>query len=182
LRAALLLFVGLAGLAAAAFAASPLQSLQVPPGFHVSICSDRVPNAREMALGTHDSGFVGSLREGKVHALTGMGNGHSCSGSAQPALRLGARVAALGIRLCAGRMLSEACHDAIFIAEHGSWNRSSKAGYRVVVVHVGKDGKVSGSRPFLASCPDGQETLGSLLVSDDDNGVIHRITCSQPAR
>ena len=72
LRAALLLSVGLAGLAGAAFAAAPLQSLKVPPGFHVSIYSDQVPNAREMALGTRDTVFVGSMGEGKVYALTGM--------------------------------------------------------------------------------------------------------------
>jgi glucose/arabinose dehydrogenase len=52
---------------------------------------------------------------------------------------------------------------------------------------VGKDGKVSGSQPFLTGFLDGQTTLGrpvdvqplrdgSLLVSDDDNGVIYRMT------
>lgn len=193
LRAALLLSVGLAALAAAVFAAPPLQSLQVPPGFQGSICSDRVPNACRLALGTHDTVFAGLLREGKVCALTGMGNGHACSGSAQPALRPGAHVASLGMRFHAGRMLPGACHDAIFIAEHGSWNRSSKAGYRVVMVHVGKEGKVSGSRPFLTGCLDGQTTRGrpadlqplregGPLVADDDDGMIHRITCPQPAR
>ena len=72
LRAALLLSAGLAGLAGSASAAAPLQSLKVPPGFHVSIFSDQVPNAREMTLGTRNTVFVGSMREGKVYALTGM--------------------------------------------------------------------------------------------------------------
>jgi glucose/arabinose dehydrogenase len=115
------------------------------------------------------------------------GKGHSCSEFAQPALRLGAHRASLGMRFYVGRMFPAAYHDAIFIAEHGSWNRSSKAGYRVVVVHVGEDGKATGSQPFLTGFLDGQKTLGrpadvqpmrdgSLLVSDDDNGVIYRVT------
>jgi glucose/arabinose dehydrogenase len=115
------------------------------------------------------------------------GKGHSCSEYAQPEFRLGAHVAALGMRFYVGRMFPASYRDAIFIAEHGSWNRSRKSGYRVTVVHVGKDGKATGSRPFLTGFLDGQKTLGrpadvqplrdgSLLVSDDDNGVIYRIT------
>ncbi len=84
-------------------------------------------------------------------------------------------------------MFPAAYHDAIFIAEHGSWNRSRKPGYRVLVVHERKNGKVGGSQPFLTGFLDGQKALGrpadvqplrdgSLLVSDDDNGVIYRIT------
>jgi len=357
--------VALAGVAPAARTAPPLQRLKVPPGFHVSIYSDQLPNAREMALGAHDTVFVGSMGEGKVYALTGMkngraehvyviakdlempvgvafhdgalyvsavsrileypdienhladppkpvvvtdklptkthhgwrfiafgpdgklyvpigapcnickpgpefakiirmnadgsdwqtvatgirnsvgldwqpgthtlwftnngrdlmgddvpddtlnrvgklgedfgypychagnvpdpefGKGHSCSEFAQPALRLGAHVASLGTRFYVGRMFPAAYRDAIFIAEHGSWNRSRKSGYRVVVAHVGKDGKVAGSAPFLTGFLDDQEVLGrpadvqpmrdgSLLVSDDDNGVIYRITYSGP--
>ena len=76
LRAALLLSAGLAGLAGAAFAAAPLQSLKVPPGFHVAIFSDQVPNAREMALGAHDTVFAGS-GEGSVYALAGMKGGRA---------------------------------------------------------------------------------------------------------
>ncbi|HVX05973.1 MAG TPA: PQQ-dependent sugar dehydrogenase [Rhodanobacteraceae bacterium] len=72
LRAAWLVSAGLASLAGATSAAPPLHNLKVPAGFHVSIYSDRVPDAREMALGTRDTVFVGSMREGKVYALTGM--------------------------------------------------------------------------------------------------------------
>lgn len=361
-RRAVLFAIGMAVVAMACHAAAPLASLKVPPGFHVAVYSDQVPNAREIALGTHDTVFVGSFREGKVYALTGMdaqgraehvyviaqnlempvgvafhegalyvsavskilkypdieqhladppkpvvvtdklpskthhgwkfiafgpdgklyvpvgapcnicdagpdyakilrmnpdgsdwqtiatgirnsvgfdwqpgshafwftnngrdlmgdnvpddtlnrvdrigenfgypychagnvpdpefGKGHSCSEFAQPALRLGAHVAALGMRFYVGQMFPASYHGAIFIAEHGSWNRSSKVGYRVVVVHVDKDGKVTGSEPFLTGFLAGQKTLGrpadvqplrdgSLLVSDDFNGVIYRIT------
>jgi glucose/arabinose dehydrogenase len=352
--------VALAAVSSVGLAAPPLQNLKVPPGFHVSIYSDQVPNAREIALGTRDTVFVGS-QKGDVYALTGMksgraehvyviardlempvgvafhdgalyvsavsrilkypdiekhladppkpvvvtdklptkthhgwkfiafgpdgklyvpigapcnicnpgpefakiirmnpdgsdwqtvatgirnsvgfdwqpgthtlwftnngrdlmgddvpddtlnrvarlgenfgypychagnvpdpefGKGHACGEFAQPALRLGAHVASLGMRFYVGQMFPATYHGAIFIAEHGSWNRSRKSGYRVVVVRVGKDGKVSGSEPFLTGFLDGQTTLGrpadvqpmrdgSLLVSDDDNGVIYRIT------
>jgi glucose/arabinose dehydrogenase len=359
---ALVLAVLLAGFSAVAAAAPPLSHLKVPPGFHVSIYSDQVPNAREMTLGTADTVFVGSMVEGKVYALTGrdangragqvyviakdlempvgvafhdgalyvsavskilkypdiearladppkpvvvtdklpskthhgwrfiafspdgklyvpigapcnicepgpeyakiirmnpdgsdwqtvatgirntvgfdwqpgthklwftnngrdlmgdnvpddtlnrvdkpgenfgypychagnvpdpeFGKGHSCGKFAQPALRLGAHVASLGMRFYVGQMFPASYRGAIFIAEHGSWNRSQKSGYRVVVVHVGKDGKVTASKPFLTGFLDGQKTLGrptdvqplrdgSLLVSDDENGVIYRIT------
>jgi glucose/arabinose dehydrogenase len=85
----------------------PLQSLEMPQGFHVSVC--RGPDARKIALGAH---------------------------GASP-----------GLRLYMGQMFPAAYHDAIFIARHGSWNRSSKAGYRGVVVHVGKDGRKTLDRP-----------------------------------
>ncbi len=358
--AAVLAAVTLAAGPSAGLAAPPLQSLKVPPGFHVSIYSDQVPNAREIALGTRDTVFVGS-QEGDVYALTGMedgraehvhviakdlempvgvafhdgalyvsavsrilkypdiekhladppqpvivtdklptkthhgwkfiafgpdgklyvpigapcnicnpgpdfakiirmnpdgsdwqtvatgirnsvgfdwqpgthtlwftnngrdlmgddvpddtlnrvgktgedfgypychagnvpdpefGKGRSCNEFAQPALRLGAHVAALGMRFYVGQMFPAAYHGAIFIAEHGSWNRSRKSGYRVVVARVGKDGKVSGAEPFLTGFLDGETALGrpadvqpmrdgSLLVSDDQNGAIYRIT------
>ena len=358
--AAALAAVALTAVPSAGLAAPPLQSLKVPAGFHVSLYSDQVPNARGMTLGTHDTVFVGSLK-GEVYALTGVkngraervyviakdlempvgvafhdgalyvsavsrilkypdiekhlanppkpvivtdklptkthhgwkfiafgpdgklyvpigapcnicnpgpdfakiirmnpdgsdwqtvatgirnsvgfdwqpgthrfwftnngrdlmgddvpddtlnlvgklgenfgypychagnvpdpefGKGHACSEFAQPALRLGAHVAALGMRFYVGRMFPAAYRDAMFIAEHGSWNRSRKSGYRVVVVHVGKSGKASGSEPFLTGFLDGETTLGrpadvqpmrdgSLLVSDDQNGVIYRIT------
>jgi glucose/arabinose dehydrogenase len=69
-------------------------------------------------------------------------------------------------------------HDAIFIAEHGSWNRSSKLRYRVVVAHVGKNDMVVGFKPLLTGFRDARGSwelrstssrrTGCLLVSDDD--------------
>ena len=115
------------------------------------------------------------------------GKGKSCSDYAPPALKLGAHVASLGMRFYRGRMFPASYRGAIFIAEHGSWNRSAKSGYRVVAVHVGSGGRVTGQQPFLTGFLDGQTTLGrpadvqplpdgSLLVSDDFNGAIYRIT------
>ncbi|MGH8125718.1 MAG: sorbosone dehydrogenase family protein, partial [Rhodanobacteraceae bacterium] len=67
-RCVVVCLVALAGIVLVAHAAPPLQRLKVPQGFHVSIYSDQVPNAREIALGTHHTVFVGSMREGKVYA------------------------------------------------------------------------------------------------------------------
>lgn len=111
------------------------------------------------------------------------GKDHACSEFAQPALRLGEQVASPGHALLRGPDVSGRVPRRDFIAEHGSWNRSRKAGYRVVAVHVGKDGKVSGSQPSLTGFLGGQTTQGrpadvqpirdgSLPVSDDDNDVI----------
>lgn len=120
----------------------------------------------------------------------GFGRGHACSDYAAPALKLGAHVAPLGMRFYTGTMFPQPDRGAIFIAEHGSWNRSSKSGYRVMLVHV-NGSRVSDQQPFLTGFLDGQRTLGrpvdvqplqdgSLLVSDDDNGAIYRISYSHP--
>jgi hypothetical protein len=78
--------------------------------------------------------------------------------------------------------------NQIFIAEHGSWNRSHKIGYRVMSVKL--DGnKVVSYEPFAEGWLKGENVSGrpvdvlvmhdgSLLVSDDYNGVIYRISYS----
>lgn len=118
------------------------------------------------------------------------GKDHPCSRYAPPALKLGAHVASLGMRFYSGTMFPGSFKGALFVAEHGSWNRSSKSGYRVMVVHV-NGSRVRDQQPFLTGFLDGQKTLGrpvdvqpladgSLLVSDDDNGAIYRISYSHP--
>jgi glucose/arabinose dehydrogenase len=114
------------------------------------------------------------------------GGKHSCAEFAPPAVKLGPHVAALGVRFYTGSMFPPEYRNNIFVAEHGSWNRSKKIGYRVarVVVEGGRvvkhetfaegwlDGDSSWGRPVdLQVMPD-----GSLLVSDDDAGAIYRIS------
>ncbi len=119
------------------------------------------------------------------------GRGHPCSDYAPPALKLGAHVAALGMRFYTGSMFPARYKGAIFIAEHGSWNRSRKVGYRVVAVRVQGD-EVVGHEPFLTGFLQGQQSLGrpvdvlplpdgSLLVSDDQAGAIYRVTYRAPS-
>ena len=85
-------------------------------------------------------------------------------------------------------MFPSSYKDQIFIAEHGSWNRSKKSGYRVSMVTV-KDGKATSYEPFATGWLDNETQKawgrpvdvlvledGSMLVSDDLAGVIYRIT------
>lgn len=114
------------------------------------------------------------------------GRDHSCTDYTAPAAVLGAHVAALGMRFYTGDMFPAAMRGDIFIAEHGSWNRSEKSGYRVMRAIIDGD-KVSTVEPFLTGFLQDQTAWGrpvdvlvmpdgSLLVSDDHAGAVYRIT------
>jgi hypothetical protein len=90
------------------------------------------------------------------------------------------------MRFYTGKQFPAEYRGQIFIAEHGSWNRSSKVGYRVMLVTVQGE-RVTGQRVFASGwLHDGQvwgrpaDVLvapdGSLLVSDDDAGAVYRIS------
>lgn len=114
-----------------------------------------------------------------------------CDEFAPPTQKLGAHVAALGMRFYTGRMFPEMYRNQIFIAEHGSWNRSTRVGYRITRVRLdgtrateyevfasgwlGEDGVVTGRPVDLLELPD-----GSLLISDDYRGAVYRITYRRP--
>lgn len=106
-----------------------------------------------------------------------------------PILELGAHVAPTGISFYEGNMFPKKMINNLFIVLHGSWNRTEKVGYKVLLVELDddenvisssdfisgwlKDGKVSGrpSAPLIISD-------GSFLLSDDKANVIYRITYS----
>ena len=107
-----------------------------------------------------------------------------------PVLELPAHVAALGMTFYTGNMFPKEFHNQIFIAEHGSWNRSKKVGYQVIVVKR-EGNKVISVKPFATGWLQGQKAWGrpvdvlqmpdgALLVSDDKAGVIYRITYKKP--
>ena len=109
-----------------------------------------------------------------------------CSGFVPPALTLGAHVAALGMRFYKGEMFPAEYRGQIFIAEHGSWNRKKKVGYRVALVRL-RDGKPVSEEAFAEGWLQGEKAWGrpvdvlvrsdgSLLVSDDKAGAIYRIS------
>jgi glucose/arabinose dehydrogenase len=113
------------------------------------------------------------------------GKQRSCSSFRPPAVELGPHVAALGMRFYTGSMFPPEYHGRIFIAEHGSWNRSKKIGYRITMATPAKDGHWSYS-VFAEGWLQGEQAWGrpadilqmpdgSLLVSDDTAGVIYRI-------
>jgi glucose/arabinose dehydrogenase len=114
------------------------------------------------------------------------GKQHPCSEFVPPAQKLGPHVASLGMRFYTGTQFPAAFRNQIFIAEHGSWNRSQKIGYRVTLVRLDESGKAVAYEPFaegwlqdgrvwgrpadVSVAPD-----GSLLVSDDLAGAIYRL-------
>lgn len=120
------------------------------------------------------------------------GPGHPCSGFTPPVAKLGAHVASLGMRFYTGTMFPASYRDNIFIAEHGSWNRSKKSGYRVVRVISNPDGSGAHQEVFAEGwlMPDERnwgrpaDVLplpdGSLLISDDFAGAIYRVTYVAP--
>jgi len=114
------------------------------------------------------------------------GKQRACAEFAPPAAKLGAHVAALGMRFYAGSQFPAEYRNNIFIAEHGSWNRSQPVGYRVVRVVLDGRGQAVRSEVFAQGwLQDGRPwgrpvdvqvaPDGSLLVSDDMAGAIYRI-------
>jgi glucose/arabinose dehydrogenase len=119
------------------------------------------------------------------------GWGHSCSEFTPPVGLMGPHSASLGMRFYTGGMFPKAYKNAIFVARHGSWNRSKKVGGDVVVVKLNKDGTVKSMEPFITGFLEDNKYIGrpvdvlqmkdgSLLVSDDWNGAVYRITYGKP--
>ncbi|UCS91601.1 PQQ-dependent sugar dehydrogenase [Echinicola marina] len=117
--------------------------------------------------------------------------GEAQSAYEAPKAKLGPHVAPLGMRFYKGDLFPASYSKSIFIAKHGSWNRSKKSGY--VVSNVQLDGnEVSGETDFASGWLDdeSQEVWGrpvdvqelpdgSLLISDDMAGCIYRVTYKQ---
>ncbi len=104
-----------------------------------------------------------------------------------PILELGAHVAPTGVAFYEGSMFPVEMKNNLFIALHGSWNRSTKVGYKVIRVVFDKEGNVIESNDFISGwLKDGNVSGrpsapfamndGSLLLSDDKANVIYRIT------
>jgi glucose/arabinose dehydrogenase len=86
-------------------------------------------------------------------------------------------------------MFPRAYRNAIFIARHGSWNKSHKIGGDIIVAKLNRDGTVKSWAPFLTGFlvdnkylgrPVDLEVMkdGSLLISDDYNGAVYRVSYS----
>lgn len=118
------------------------------------------------------------------------GKKRGCEELTPPAMKLGPHVAALGMRFYTGTMFPEEYRNQIFIAEHGSWNRSTPLGYRVSLVRVAENkavkyetfaegwlqgGRAKGRPADVLVMPD-----GALLISDDHAGMIYRMSYKQP--
>ena len=106
-----------------------------------------------------------------------------------PAQNLGPHVAPLGLEFYTGSQFPSEYHGVLFIAEHGSWNRSRKIGYRITMVRLEANTRSVGYEAFATGWQIGETNWGrpvdlelmedgSMLVSDDEAGVIYRISYS----
>jgi len=118
------------------------------------------------------------------------GDQGDCADFEPPAQKLGPHVAPLGLLFYDGAMFPDEYQGQVFIAEHGSWNRSQKIGYRVTLVRM-EHGKAVSYEVFAEGWLQNEEVSGrpvdllliddgSLLISDDQNGVIYCIRYTRP--
>jgi glucose/arabinose dehydrogenase len=116
-----------------------------------------------------------------------LAKGRSCSEFTPPAQNLGPHVAPLGMEFYSGSMFPAEYKNQAFIAEHGSWNRSTPIGYRITLVRLDEDGKALSYEVFADGWLQGEKAWGrpvdlehmpdgSLLVSDDYANAIYRIS------
>ncbi|HEY2136058.1 MAG TPA: PQQ-dependent sugar dehydrogenase [Xanthobacteraceae bacterium] len=115
------------------------------------------------------------------------GWGHSCDEFTAPVALLGAHSASLGMRFYTGGMFPAEYKNAIFVARHGSWNKTNKIGGDIVVVKLNADGTVKSWEPFITGFIQNNDYIGrpvdvlvmrdgSLLIADDFAGAIYRVT------
>jgi glucose/arabinose dehydrogenase len=120
------------------------------------------------------------------------GDQYPCSDFVAPVQAMGAHVAPLGVKFNTGNMFPEKYRNMAFIAEHGSWNRSKKVGYRISLVTL-ENNTATSYETFLDGWLDEekQEAFGrpvdmlflkdgSLLISDDYGDAIYRVSYENP--
>ena len=115
------------------------------------------------------------------------GWGRSCSEFVAPVALLGPHTAALGMRFYTGSMFPAEYRNAIFVARHGSWNKTKKIGGDIIVAKLNKDGTVKSWEPFITGFLQDNSYIGrpvdlavmkdgSLLISDDYAGAVYRVS------
>ena len=143
---------------------------------------NRIPKGREGA----DFGFPYCHANGMVDRDVRKPN--ACAGVIMPSALLGPHSAGMGIVFYTGKMFPKRYENVAFVARRGSWNREQKYGFDVVIARTQANGKAT-IEPFLTGLLDdkanefhGRPTYllqlpdGSLLVSDEHNGAIYRIS------
>jgi len=115
------------------------------------------------------------------------GKNKNCEDYVSPLQNLGPHTAPLGMAFYKGTQFPETYNNAIFIAEHGSWNRSKKIGYRISMVRLDENGQSKGYEIFAEGWLDDGKVWGrpadvhmkndgSLLITDDFANAIYRVT------
>jgi glucose/arabinose dehydrogenase len=104
-----------------------------------------------------------------------------------PQIEMAAHAADLGMTFYSGRMFPRKYQNAIFSAQHGSWNRTEPVGARVMITYLKDDGTADKAEPFAEGWLDengeylgrpvdiAQLRDGSLLISDDFAGAVYRV-------
>jgi glucose/arabinose dehydrogenase len=139
------------------------------------------------ALGQH-FGYpywhAGTIKDPEVGS-----EGKEASFYTAPEAKLGAHTAPLGLRFYTGDQFPATYKNQLFIAKHGSWNRSQKSGYEVILARLDAAGKVSAQEVMVSGWLDQatqeawgrpvdvqQLADGSLLISDDVANCIYRLS------
>jgi glucose/arabinose dehydrogenase len=112
-----------------------------------------------------------------------------CKGVTMPVALMGPHAGALGMRFYSGTMFPKEYQNSIFVARRGSWNRSTLFGFDVANVRASADGKNAKVTPFMTGFMDPKANAfwgrpvdvlqlpdGSMLVSDEQNGAIYRVS------
>jgi glucose/arabinose dehydrogenase len=154
--------------------------------------SEELPNDklnRLVSPGKEDFGFP-RCHQGDVPDPE-FGWGRGCEGVSRPLALLGPHSAPLGVRFYTGSMFPTEYSHALFIARHGSWNKTKKIGGDIVVAMLNPDGTVKSWTPFITGFLQDNNYIGrpvdmlqipdgSLLISDDWNGAVYRLSYSKP--
>ena len=117
------------------------------------------------------------------------GKADSCAAYTPPVAKLGPHVAPLGLAFYTGTQFPPQYRNGVFIAEHGSWNRTQKIGYKVSLVTLHGNQEVS-TTTFIDGFLQGDDVSGrpvdiavladgSMLVSDDLKGRLYRVSYDQ---
>jgi glucose/arabinose dehydrogenase len=114
---------------------------------------------------------------------------NACADVTLPVQTMGPHAAAMGVHFYTGSMFPAEYRNVMFVARKGSWNRTVKNGYDVVTVRMDAEGRNPRIEPFMTGFADpGKDTFtgrptyflqlpdGSLLVSDEQQGAIYRIS------
>jgi glucose/arabinose dehydrogenase len=115
-----------------------------------------------------------------------LGWGKSCADYVKPAATLGPHAAPLGMKFYTGSSFPAKYRGAILIARHGPWNRTKKYA-DVAVAYLDGQSRVTDVEPFITGWVKDNEYLGrpvdihqladgSILVSDDHNGAVYRVS------
>jgi glucose/arabinose dehydrogenase len=118
----------------------------------------------------------------------------ACKGVTRPVTLMGPHAAVMGAKFYTGKMFPAQYRNALFVARKGSWNREQPAGFDVVTVKADADGKNAKVTPFMTGFQEGKQGYkfwgrpayllqmpdGALLVSDEQNGAIYRVSYSAP--